>query len=113
MNEMSETILNIYIVIEDKKVVKFKVKAYESDDGDNEKIKFLKSRVKSDYNSAYVFDAPQNEKGEFMGYSKFAKLEKRGMQFQLFEEMFSSFNVPENPLVCVTPIVDGEILVSE
>ena len=31
MNEMSETILNIYIVIEDKKVVKFKVKAYESD----------------------------------------------------------------------------------
>lgn len=113
MNELSETILNIYIVIEDNMVVKFKAKAYDSDDGDNEKIKFLKSRVKQDSNSAYVFDAPQNEKGEFMNYSKFAKLEKSGMQFQLFEEIFSSFNVPENPLICVSPIVDGEILTIE
>lgn len=113
MNEMSETILNIYIVIENNMVVKFKAKAYDSDDGDNEKIKFLKSRAKADSNSAYGFDAPQNEKGEFMSYKSFAKLEKRGMQFQLFEEIFSSFNVPENPLICVTPIVDGEILESK
>ncbi|MEN8191272.1 MAG: hypothetical protein ABFS12_00565 [Bacteroidota bacterium] len=111
MNDLSETILNIYIVIENDFVIKFKAKAYESDEGDNEKIKFLKSRVKTDFNSAYGFDAPQNEKGEFMTYSKFSKLEKRGMQFQLFEEMFSSFNVPENPLICVTPVVDGEIIV--
>jgi len=113
INEMSETILNIYIVIENNIVVKFKAKAYDSDDGDNEKINFLKSRVRQDFNSAYVFDAPQNDKGEFMAYSKFAKLEKRGLQFQLFEEMFSSFNVPENPLICVTPIVNGEFLISE
>ncbi len=113
MNEMSETILNIYIVIENNKVVKFKAKAYDSDDGDNVKINFLKSRAKTDFNSAYGFDAPQNEKGEFMAYKSFAKLEKRGMQFQLFEEIFSSFNVPENPLICVTPIVDGNFLISE
>lgn len=112
MNEMSETILNIYVVIEENMVVKFKAKAYDSDDGDNEKINFLKSRAKQDSNSAYVFDAPQNEKGEFMNFNKFAKLEKSGMQFQLFEEIFSSFNVPENPLICVTPIVDGEISVT-
>ena len=113
MNEMSETILNIYIIIDNDFVVKFKAKAYESDEGDKEKIRYLKSRVKDDFNSAYVFDAPQNEKGEFMSYSRFAKLEKRGLQFQLFEEMFSSFNVPENPLICVTPVVDGQILESE
>jgi hypothetical protein len=45
-----------------------------------------------------------------MPYSKFAKLEKRGRQFELFEQIFSSFNVPERPLVCVTPVVDGKII---
>jgi len=113
MNEMSEVILNIYIVIENNIVTRFKAKAYESDEGDDAKIKFLKSRVESDFNNSFGFDAPQNDKGEFMSYNKFAKLEKRGMQFQLFEEMFSKFNIPENPLICVTPVVDGKILISE
>ena len=44
-----------------------------------------------------------------MKYNSFAKLESRGMHFQLFEEIFSKFDVPENPLVCVTPVVDGEV----
>lgn len=69
--------------------------------------------MRDDYNSAYRFDAPMNSKGEFMEYRKFAKLEERGMHFQLFEEIFQKFNVPDNPLVCVTPVVDGEILAEE
>ena len=86
---------------------------YEKEGGDDNKIKFLKSRVKEDFAGAYKFDAPTNKKGEFMKYYKFAKLEKRGMHFQLFEEIFSHFDVPERPLVCVTPVVDGKILTAE
>ena len=48
-----------------------------------------------------------------MNYNRFAKLEKRGMQFQLFEEIFSNFSLPEKPLICVTPVVDGKILAGE
>jgi hypothetical protein len=48
-----------------------------------------------------------------MPYRKFSKLEKRGRQFELFEEIFSSLNVPQNPLICVTPVLDGKILSSE
>jgi hypothetical protein len=44
-----------------------------------------------------------------MSYGKFHKLEKRGMHFRLFEDIFQKFGVAENPLVCVTPVVDGEI----
>lgn len=105
--------MNIYLIINDNYVVEFRAKAYESDEGDNEKIRFLKSRVRSDYNSAYKFDAPTNSKSEFMEYRKFARLEQRGMHYQLFEEIFQKFNVPENPLVCVTPVVDGDILAEE
>lgn len=107
---MNEIILNIYLIINDGHVVEFRAAGYEREGGDDNKIKFLKSRVDEDFKNAYKFDAPKNKKGRFMKYHKFAKLEKQGMQFQLFEEIFLHFSVPENPLVCVTPVVDGKIL---
>lgn len=107
---MLETILNIYIVIENGLVVAFKAKAYEVEGNDETKIKYLKEHAKEDFQFAYKFDAPQNRRGDFMPYKKFAKLEAQGMQYRLFEEIFEKFNVPQNPLICVTPVVDGEIL---
>ena len=73
------------------------------------KIEFLKSHSKEDYSKAVIFNAPSDENGKFMSYNKFNKLEKRGMHFQLFEEIFTKLGVVQNPLVCVTPVVDGEI----
>jgi len=105
---MNEIILNIYLIINNGLVEEFRAVAYEKEGGDDNKIKYLKSRAKEDFNKAYKFDAPQ-DKEEFMSYKRFHKLEKRGMHFQLFEEIFSKFNVPQNPLICVTPVVDGEI----
>lgn len=107
---MQETILNIYLIIEDGKVISFKAKAYKHDDNDNIKIQYLKKHAKPDFDSAYIFDAPENKNGEFISYDEFAKLEKAGRQFELFEEIFSEFEVPENPLICVTPVVNGEIV---
>lgn len=106
---MLETILNIYLVIENGKIISFKAKDYQIEGDDNFKIEFLKKNAKKDFNNAISFSSPQNKKGEFITYNKFYKLEKQGMQFQLFEEIFEKFNVPQNPLVCVTPVVDGEI----
>jgi endonuclease IV len=107
---MSEVILNIFLQIENGFVVAFKAKSYESDEGDEQKIEFLVEKSKSDFQTSFHFDAPTNKKGEFMKYNNFAKLEKSGMHFQLFEEIFAKFRVPENPLICVTPVVDGIIL---
>ncbi len=106
---LNETILNIYLVINDGLVVEFRVVAYEMEGGDDRKIDFLKSKAREDFTNAYKFDAPTDKHGKFMTYNRFHKLEKRGMHFQLFEEIFSSFKVAEHPLICVTPVVDGEI----
>jgi len=106
---MPETILNIYLIIEKGNVISFRAKSYSVEGDDNSKIKFLKENAKIDFNEAMTFQSPQNSKGEFLSYKKFSKLEKQGMQFQLFEEIFNHFQVPQNPLVCVTPVVDGEI----
>lgn len=107
---MTETILNIFLVIEKDEVIELRGIHYEIDGDDEDKIKFLKAEAKNDFGRAEVFDAPQDKSGKFMKYSKFAKLEKQGMQFQLFEEIFQKFGVPQNPLICVTPVLNGEIL---
>jgi hypothetical protein len=107
---MNEVILNIYLVIDNGNVVEFRVVAYEQEGGDDNKIKFLKKHAAEDFSRSYHFDAPYDKSGNFMSYNKFAKLEKRGRQFELFEEIFSNFKVSENPLICVTPVVDGKIL---
>ncbi len=106
---MNEIILNIYLVINNNLVEAFRAFSYEMEGGDDRKINFLKSHAKEDFAKAVVFDAPVDDKGQFMSYSKFHKLEKRGIHFQLFEEIFQRYSVAENPLICVTPVVDGEI----
>lgn len=106
---MNEIILNIYLIINNGLVEAFKVVSYEMEGGDDRKIEFLKSHAKEDYIKAIEFYSPTDKDGKFMSYKKFHKLEKRGMHFQLFEEIFQRFDVPENPLICVTPVVDGEI----
>lgn len=110
---MNETILNIYLIINNDYVVEFRAIAYEKDGGDETKIEFLKSKANEDFSKSYHFKAPSNKIGGFMKYNKFAKLEERGMHFQLFEEIFSSFDIPEKPLICVTPVVDGKILAGD
>lgn len=107
---MLEIILNIYLIIENGFVVAFRAKGYEMEGGDDSKIAFLKKRAKEDFEHAYHFDAPQNEKGGFMKYKSFARLEQHGRHFELFEEIFNSFKLPEKPLICVTPVVDDKIL---
>lgn len=106
---MNEIILNIYLIINNGFVEEFKAFSYQVEGGDDYKINYLKERAAEDFSKAYHFDAPSDKHGKFMSYNKFSKLERRGRQFELFEEIFSSFNVPEKPLICVTPVVDGKI----
>ncbi len=107
---MNEFILNIYLIIKEGLVTEFRAVVYEMEGGDDSKIAFLKKMAREDFSKSYHFDAPVDKNGNFMSYNRFAKLEKRGLQYQLFEEIFSNFELPERPLICVTPVVDGEII---
>jgi hypothetical protein len=107
---MNETVLNIYLIIEKGYVVEFRANAYETGGDDEDKIKFLKAKVHEDFSRAYKFSAPSDKYGRFMKYNKFAKLEDRGRHPDLYEEIFSQFNIPDRPLICVTPVVDGKII---
>lgn len=107
---MKEKILNLYLVINKNFITELRASSYEMDGNDEEKIAFLKSKVEEDFAKSYIFEAPKNKKGVFLTYNKFYKLEKTGKQFSVFEEVFERFEVPDAPLVCLTPVVDGKIL---
>lgn len=106
---MSERIVNIFLVIDNDRVVAFRAEKYEVEGSDESKICFLKEKAKQDFENAELFDAPRNKRGEFMSYKKFSKIESQGMQYCLFERVFEKYKVPQNPLICVTPVVDGEV----
>ena len=106
---MSEIIINIFLVIEKGIVVEFRAKKYEAEGTDETKIGILKEKAKIDFEHAEVFDSPYNKRGEKMTYTKFSKLESQGMHYRLFEEIFNKYEVQQNPLICVTPVVDGEV----
>ncbi len=110
---MEEIILNIFLIIEEDHVTGFKAKGYKQTGNDEEKILFLKKNAKKDFETAYAFDAPMDKRGKFMPYNRFAKLERQGLHYRLFEEIFQNFDIPDKPLVCVTPIVDGKFVGEE
>lgn len=107
---MEETILNIYLIIEDNTVIGFRAMSYTKSGDDDEKIRFLVQKANEDYPFAQNFEAPKDRFGKYMSYRKFEKLEKQGKHFMLFEEIFRFFAVPEKPLICVTPVVDGALI---
>ncbi len=107
---MEETILNLYLVINDGTIDEFRAVSYNQEGSDDEKITFLKSKAANDFASAKIFSPPENKHGKRMTYRQFSKLEKAGKQFDLFEGVFQYYRVPDNPLVCLTPVVDGKLI---
>jgi hypothetical protein len=106
---VEENILNLYIIIENDIITEIKAKSYSISGSDEEKIDFLKSKAGEDYNTAQIYQAPISKKDKLMTYKQFSKLEKQGIQFQLFEHIFVEHNLPKIPLVCLTPVVNGQI----
>jgi len=107
---MTEKILNLYLVINDGIIEEFRACSYEAGGSDEEKISFLKEKAIRDFPSSFKFDPPISNSGKKMKYKQFTRLEKQGKQFLLFEEIFRKFQVPDSPLVCLTPVVDGKVL---
>lgn len=108
--ELSEIILNIYLIIENGFISSVKAVSYNYSGNDEEKIRFLKLKAKTDLPAAKEFRAPVRNNKEQMSYKEFNKFERQGLQFRFFEDIFEEFNVPENPLVCLTPVVNGQII---
>lgn len=110
---MEETLVNIYVIIESNKVSELRAVGYTKGGSDDEKLDFLREQAAKDFGQAIRFDAPTAASGKPMSYSRFHRHEKKGEHSMLYREIFTAFETPDNPLICVTPVMDGKVLIPE
>lgn len=115
---MQEKIFNLFIFIENDIIYELGVVVHEKQGTDKEKTAFLKSRVTDDYQKAIRFPIPKrytlkdlsiNQTIAAITYENFRMLTHMNLALHVFEDIFESFHAPQSPLVCVTPIIEGQI----
>jgi len=83
---------------------------------EDEKIKYLQENVFIDFESAKKFKLPANFKIQIndtirtgIDYNSYRNLCKEGHGLTIFETLFVNYNASQNPLVVVTPVINGQI----
>lgn len=92
-------------------ILEIGVQTYNIDGPDYEKISFLKSRVEFDYNESQRFKIPNkylHDGASKLPYKRFIAMQRQGVHLDLFEEIFNHFDSPSDPLLIITPIIDGK-----
>ena len=122
-----EVILNLWYVRDQEGIIySLRAKAYVAEGSEEEKLAFLQERARLDYLIADSFEIPkqfhlqvQTEgKPEIMPVAHVGVLPEMGGSIALFEEAIkclesrmqaqSDIEIPEDPLVCTTPLMQNE-----
>ncbi len=88
----------------------------QADGSDREKLAFLQRQVKHDLPGAVRFTMPNRYQlafpdgttGTGIQYHNYQRLVMMQQHLDLFEEIFTHFGASDNPLMCITPIVDDK-----
>lgn len=113
---MQERIFNLYLYITGVVINELGVLSYEMDGTDQTKLSFLQSHSLLDYQQAKHYPLPNRyrrydvETGTEttgLAYDRYQQLSRMGRNLELFEEIFEELGAPSDPLICITPIVDG------
>lgn len=120
---MTERIFNLYLFIQSRPassgiIQELGAMVHEHSGTDAEKIAFLQSQAKADLTEAQRFAVPEryvlvtaNSEATQSGldYRGYERLVQGGRHLELFEEIFKAMNAPADPVICITPVVDGKI----
>lgn len=99
---MREKIYNLFVFVEGKMIVSLGVVVHDCEGDDEQKLRFLQSKVKEDFLSAQRY-LPSNE----LSTERYEALMRLDRQLEVFEEIFVAFGAPNRPLCAVTTIEDG------
>lgn len=118
---MKERIFNIYIEVNCEIITKFRVQTYSIDGNDDEKKKFLQSRVEIDYSNAEEFPIPDRyilhingiaHKG-VLRHDRFLSLSQMGKHYEIISEILQKYtDIKVDAFMCFTMVRNGEIIVN-
>jgi hypothetical protein len=118
---MTETIFNLYYIVERDIIRGRAAIAYERSGTDDEKILFLQAVCRRDFPQAKRYPVPAGwvcldvKTGKttpgltWDSYQQ--KIEPQFGDSQWFEDIFLEFDAPQSPLMVVTCVVDGAVKV--
>lgn len=117
MNE--EIIFNLYVYSTNDIINKIGAVTYSKSGSDEEKLLFLQTRVYEDLKIAQIFNVPESYKLELANgdiitgilKDRYLELQHNSSELFIFEEAFKKLNAPKEPLICITSVVDGDILI--
>ena len=99
---MSEPAYNLFLFVEHGVIVALGAAVHSLDGPEDAALKFLQSRVNLDCHAArrYPLDPP-------IPWGRYQAMMHMGSHLSLLEPMFVALGAPEDPLMLITPIVDG------
>ncbi|WP_406698248.1 hypothetical protein V5E97_05265 [Singulisphaera sp. Ch08] len=113
--QTTENIFNPFLFVEGELITKLGGLCHEKGGTVREKIAFLQANLTRDLLNATEFPIPESytlvtPSGTETGlrYEGYLKLSELGRHLKVFEEVFEHFDGSEDPLSCITPIVDGK-----
>ncbi|WP_300674569.1 hypothetical protein [Desulfoluna sp.] len=119
---MEELIFNIFLISQNNFIKTIGVKTRVHKGTDQEKINFLQKNVESDINNLTEFPIPDRyqiidpENSIIKGVlrsEKYQDLCDVGKSYEIFGDIFNYYNSVENPLMCVSIIVDGKLSIDK
>jgi hypothetical protein len=113
---MSEIAANLFLYVEAGIIKSLGAVPHNVSGRDDEVVQFLQSRVAVDSGSAPRYSLPVAQIKASLGIDAtqglpmdaFSYLGRTGNALRLFEGPLQNIKAPQNPLVCITPIVDGK-----
>lgn len=101
---MAETIFNLFLFVSGELITSIGIEPYKIvDDASDQQMKtFLRERSQLDHSRAYAAKLLTP-----LSLESYRSKERLGTNLALFEELFEMVNAPQEPLFCITHIVDG------
>jgi len=115
---MKEKVFNLFVYSNLEIITQVGAVCHEIEGNDEEKLLFLRNRVNLDFTNAEKFPLPEGISTTFKGlkrnsidYNTFRDLSYKGNALMIFENVFLKYSVAKNPLVVITPIRNGQIII--
>jgi len=118
---MEEKIFNLFLFISDGIIKEIGAFFHKKSGNDESKLSFLQSMIEQDLSKVKRYPVPKRyiiydennlEKSGFIRYQSYQDLALTGNQIDFFEEIFEDLKAPKNPLMCITPVVDGKLIIN-
>ncbi len=117
---MKEPVFNLFVYIESDEIAELGIVKHLLEGTDNQKLTFLTENVPLDCRAATRFAVPSRYLLSYaepeppsLRYETFKSMMLVGQHIDLFEDAFQVLEAPQSPLVCVTPVVNGEPQIEE